>query len=400
MLLAQDGHARTNKIGEGIASGFLDGAILSPRYQKPESFEQYVREFMTENTNALVLFDPHFFVGTLGGNKLSQLENYTQYFHKELGRLSFSTKKIQEYVQQVIDYQIDLGVSKIISPSVMVRGFDDQWSQILLSLFIESIDYIKSKEMDISDLILSLPVTEFALKHDEEMSDFLDVLTQLDVGGFYIVVERETENNPQWEDYLALSNYMHFVNTLSNNDFKVYSGYSDLVGLLLVGVGATAISTGWWRSQKQFTVSSYMERSGGRQPRATYTSKALLNSIYVTPELQAVYEAGYISDVVGDNELDRDFRSNPGDQVETWTTHNTNQILQHWAVLHELIRELNEQDNVEARLKWLQEKIELAQAIYTRLRHEQIQFEPMTGPKHLSIWKEAIDRFQRGVFSA
>ncbi len=65
-------------------------------------------------------------------------------------------------------------------------------------------------------------------------------------------------------------------------------GYSDIIGLLYLCVGAYGIGTGWHNSSRKFTVQQrILPTTGGRLPRERYNSISLLNSILAS-ELDSI----------------------------------------------------------------------------------------------------------------
>ncbi len=289
MLYAQYGHAPSDKAHEGLGREILDGVVLDPRTHQPDKLVKIVSEFLRISPKADILFDSNFYVCSLQAQDKKGYMDLYPFDYRSLTRMDFTPGKIQEYVQKVLDFQIENGFSKFLSPSVIFPSFDGYWAQIALQLYVQSIEYAKS--IGVSDrLLLTLSVGESALREDEQLSEFLDNLTTLpDYKGYYIIVDRASENAPQWSDPSTLAGLLYMVNTLTNNDYEVVLGHTDLVGVLAKAVGANSVATGWWTNLKQFSRERYMGKRGGRPPRRTYTSGKLLNSVFIDPELQQVW---------------------------------------------------------------------------------------------------------------
>lgn len=61
-------------------------------------------------------------------------------------------------------------------------------------------------------------------------------------------------------------------NVRNCNFEEVSQGYTDLIGLPLYCSGVSTICTGWYNTQRRFSISDYIPRSGGKQPNRRYLS--------------------------------------------------------------------------------------------------------------------------------
>jgi len=390
MLFAQDGHQTSEKIKNGLKADIVDGAVLCPRTHSSQKLAEIFKTYSNEFSHKKFLLDPNFYVSLLPTEKIGQLDTYP-FFHARLRRTSFTAKNIQRYVKETIDYQLAIGFPDIISPGVIIPSFTSTWSQVALQLFAESLDYIKGKKVK-NKLLLCLPVRETALREDEQLGEYLDALTTLNVDGYYIFVERATQEAPQWSDPSTLAGLLYLVNALSKNDYRIIVGYIDIVGLLLRAVGATSIANGWWRTLKQFTNDKFIEKTGGHAPRAMYTSAALLNSIFIDPEMQAITEVGLNNEILSKTSFDNKLASDPTNQP--WSLEDS--VLHHWEVIKNFDKKIDELGSVNDKLNIVKQWIDKAQGLYTRLRSLNVDFETISGPSHLRVWKEAIILFEQG----
>lgn len=386
MLFAQDGHQTSEKIKRGLEENLIDGAIFCPRTHSSENLIQNIKACSKEFSHKNFFLDPNFYVGPLSPGKTGKLDSYP-FFHTPLRKTNFTSKNIQKYVKDTIDYQIKLGLTNLISPGVIIPSFNSDWSQIALQLFAESIDYVKSKKTK-SKLFLCLPIRESALREDEQLSEYLDGLTTLEADGFYIFVERATKEFLQWSDPSTLAGLLYLVRALSNNDYQIIIGYIDIVGLILRAVGADAIANGWWKNLKQFTRDRF-EQSGERPPRPIYTSGHLLGSIFIETELQPITEVGLAEEILSKTAFDSKLTKNPASQ--SWS--NKDSILHHWAVLKNLETKIEEADNS---IDLIKQWIDQAQALYVKIKSHGINLEAKSEPSHLKVWKEAITLFEKG----
>ena len=393
MLYAQYGHQPSDKVTEGLKRGLLNGVVLEPRTHQPEKLKEVIAEIREIAPKADLLFDTNFHALSLPAqDSIGKIGSYPFYYASLASRLDFTSKKISEYVSKVCDYQTENKFSKILSPSVIFASFTSYWAQIAIQLYLESLDYAKKKGFD-SKLLLTLPIGESALREDKQLSDFLDDLTTIETRGFFIIVDRSTQNAPQWSDPTTLSGLLYMINVLSENDYEVVLGHTDLVGVLAKAVGANSIANGWWKNLKQFSRNRYMGKRGGRPPRPTYTSETLLNSVFIDPELQQITELGLAEEIMALDKYDKTLKSDPVSQ--TWT--RTDSALQHWSVTKKLLEKIDDSQPLETRIETVKDLINDAQTAYSEARKKGVGFDYISGPAHLKVWLDAINLFQQGL---
>lgn len=388
LLYAQHGYRKSDKINRGFHGGILQGVIMSPRNESPGNLTSYISELYKTFPKVPILFDPQFYVSTVTPVRDGNLPDY-DYYQSELTRRNFTLRDITQYVRDTLDYQKGLPVSHIISPTVLFDDFRDPWSQIALHMAQESINYHGSLRKA-PPLLISLVISETALRSVDSLNEYLDLISLLNVQGFYIIIRRETTRyTPQMEPGI-LENLLYLVYTLSEiNEYKVVVGYADVIGILLQAVGAYATACGWFNSLRQFTLARFQPTTGGRAARARYTSIPLLNSILIIPELVSIYDVGMIDDVLTGTSFDSVLRSNPADA--NWILDQSS--MHHWEALSNTIKRIKK-SNVRDRIVTILKMIASARALYSRFSQNGVVFEQFSGPGHLDQWKRAISNFQ------
>ena len=363
---------------------------MCPRTRYATRLPDCFKELRAKYPEALFLLDPNFCVSAIGAQKKGQLETYP-FFPPQLRRSDFTPRKMQEHVRKVVDYQVDIDASAIVSPGLIIPSFTHANAQINLQLFDETHEYVAQSGQP-RDVLFCLPIAESALREEEQMQEYLADLTRLEGKGFYIFVERSTENSLWWSDPITLSNFMHLVYALNANGYEVYVGYTDLAGVLFEAVGATGLANGWWRSTRQFAQTRFEERFG-RRPRPQYTSVPLLSAVFVDPELQSIYEQGAIDEVISHSGFDDKLVTNPVGQ--SWEPDQS--ALHNWAVLDALCKEVGAGVDMPTRLALLRGKIASAQGLYAKLKAAGVPFDPSTNGSHLRVWEEAIMLFEQSI---
>ncbi|MFP4155982.1 MAG: hypothetical protein ACLFU4_00005, partial [Opitutales bacterium] len=64
-LYAQQGHGTGDKIQEGLARRWIDGAILSPKDNRLEKIKNHLRDIALQYPDADRMFDPQFYATLL-----------------------------------------------------------------------------------------------------------------------------------------------------------------------------------------------------------------------------------------------------------------------------------------------------------------------------------------------
>lgn len=141
-VLVQHGYGKSDKIERALDRGIADGVILHPRFEQPDRLEAYVRELRDGyGDDPVIVVDPHFFLSTFPEAPLTNLRDYP-YFEEGLNRRHLTgATNIRRYVKDTLDFQLRMPVSRLIAPTVYIDDLAGQWSQIALSLAVESLEY-------------------------------------------------------------------------------------------------------------------------------------------------------------------------------------------------------------------------------------------------------------------
>ena len=262
-IYAQHGYGKSDKIDHGIDKEFLNGVILSPKDETITNMKAYITTLKQKYGNIKILFDPQFYATTISPLKAGKLLQYP-YFEEELTRRDLSMPaSIKSYVDSVIGFQLECGLDEFVSPTVIIEDFQGVWSQIALNLAVESVEYLKNLGKN-NDLYISLCVSSEALKNRDAIDEYLDMISLLEVKGFYLLIESDNSGN-RMVDELSYENLLYLCYSLSEvNMFSVVVGYSDLVGIPLLCTGVDAIASGWFNGLNSFSFKKFQPSSGGR----------------------------------------------------------------------------------------------------------------------------------------
>jgi len=389
-LYAQHGYGKSTKIEKGIDANILSGIILSPKAEKPEKIKEFINHTKHNHPDIDIMFDPQFYIcgfsGDLSDGKLSEYP----YYISELSRANLSVpKNIQKYAKDVIDFQNELNVSKIVSPTILIDDFNGKQSQIAISLAYESISLLDAENR----LMISLCINENAFKNLDAMNEFLDIISLLDVKGFYLIIDRSNNIKEPLIDLNILTNIMKFCYVLATvNEFEVILGYTDLLSIPLITTGISATACGWHNGQKMFSEANFQRSNGGRRARKRYTSNQLMNSILIIPEMTTVNDFGKLKDIMSATIYDKILLTSPGDSA--WSDEIS--CLHNWSSLKILIDEIKSYETIGERLDCVTEKIVFANKLY-RMFSDKVPFEPKSNNSHLNVWLAAISEFRNQI---
>lgn len=382
-LYIQHGHGKSDKITTALDDGTIGGVVFGARNEKPEKLEAYLDEIREGYDGCELLLDPQFYVSALTPPNDRYLPEYP-YYAAGLTASDFTrVRDIRRYARKTLDYQVDLGLDSLVSPTVIFDSFSDRWHQIALNLADASLER-RDKLTDPPPLLLSFVFKEEALAATEEVNRFLDTVTQDDwnMDGFYLIVARSEKSYNQRFEPSRLAQYLYVVYVLGQvNGLRVVCGYTDFVGIPLRAVGADVFATGWNHSLRQFHRSNFIKRRPGGQPALVrYSSSPLFNSILLS-ELRNI-DVGHLGEVLSD----------VADPVSAgWTMPISQQ--HHWRTLHTLDASLS--GRVRPDLRNTVQHLRDADGLYTLLEAAAVQFGQNTGREHLMQWVRAIDEFQR-----
>jgi len=398
-VLAQCGYGRSSKIEKGLDNGVIHGAILSPRDETRDRLEEAIKQWAQDYPNAKLLFDPQFYAATLNAPRDGHLNEYDYYRNNSnLGRTSFSPSRVRRFVEECLNYQSNTFNGKLrflISPTILFDDFRDYWSQVSLNMAVESAEYYSKSLNGAPPLLVSIVVSEQAFQSLEAMEEFLDSLTKLDVAGFYLIIRRNANSLQSAMEAASLGRFMFFCYVLAKiNEYTIVVGYSDWHSFLLESVGVNFTACGWYQNLRQFSLARFLPSTGGRRPRKRYSSVPLLSSPLIHPELQDIYLAHFLSDVLSGSKHDNILANGPAVGEGNWSDETA--CLTHWHSLNNLSGQIAMHNTTADRILKALRLIQNARGLYLHLESVGVSFDPTTGPTHLDEWQDGVQEF-RGI---
>lgn len=384
-LLCQYGYGNGDKIEKGLSNSYIDGVVLSPRYKKPEEIKKYTAEINAKFQNRCKLFfDPQFYLCTVldvPAVKRGKLEDYP-YFEGNLSRKDLSNiMNVANLAQKTIEFQQEMNLEAYMTPTVMINDFNGRDAQIAINLAYSSFQVNEGHHT----ILVSLCIDEDAFKNREAMEEFLDSITAFDCDGFYVIIKKTSPDELIWEASV-LTNIMLFLYKLSFiNMYKVILGYSYLISLLFAACGNIDFASGWFKNLQVFSKDNYELRNGGRRPRPTYLTAKLLNSILLSPSVEALHHVGCDALYLSDSPFDRHL------SIDSWNLENS--CLHSWYVLKTNIDEIESISSITERCNYLQDMISIANENY-HLAERAVKDLNLASSNHYEIWKQSIESFR------
>ncbi len=378
-LYVQHGYGKGKMISEAIEANLVKGIIISPKDEKPENTTNLIKGIPS---NIEVLFDPQFQAFMIEGRNDGRLSEYPYYVQK-ISRLTLSdSENIIKFVKDCIDYQTNLGLSSVISPTVTITDFRDMYSQKALDFAIEA-----SKHIGKDKLLIGLVVKESAFSARADVDEYLRTLTEFDKArGFYLLIERANSDLEQHFNEEVLVNIMYFIFVLSKRaDFEVIVGYSDYVGLLYHAVGAHATACGWHNSLKLLSSKRFMPSQGGRPKLPRYSCNPLLTHLVFPQHMRTFDDEGMLNDILSGTNYDEWFIGDkePNPMI---------QCLTHWQALGRIIDRIDSIEGTKKRLEFVLDRILGAKSILNSFRAKIADVDTI-----LTIDFSYLDRWQESI---
>lgn len=348
-LYAQQGYGTgsgdSDRIIKGLEGSHIDGAIISPKDCALDRTMAQLARMEQEFPHADRLFDPQWYASVLAHDPDSRMgklisDDYPYFEARRRSQLE-SESQVRSDLEACLQFQTRLPVTSVIAPGIVIRERFNSVEAVIAKNYLRNARDVWNSVGDGRPLLGTLAIDAEALQDRHALEEFLAEITVLDLppNGFYLLVHQPTSEIPsELIDARTLAGWMLVNHSLSLNGFEVVNGYSDLLTPFLGAAGGAAGATGWFNTQKVFSLDRFAPPlPGGRRPVPRYLSTRLINSIRFD-ELQLL--RGRFPEIVNglstDDYYDPEEGSMPENQVE--------EVLQTW----ESIKSLDPTDQAEA----------------------------------------------------
>ncbi|MCP5547766.1 MAG: hypothetical protein H7A50_10385 [Akkermansiaceae bacterium] len=393
-LLAQHGYGNGGKIETGLEEGLIDGVIFGAKDIGPDKLAATLEKMEEGHPDSVRLFDPQFYASLIAaqpGARLGSLvgEGSHSYFESRRRRDLERDDLVVEDIINVLNYQLALPVSALIAPNIVIRRSFDSIEGTIAKTFLRC----AADEVEIDDgrpLYATLAVSAPALNDKIELQNFLQEITELEnpPDGFYLLLEKPDSAiiSPLTEPDI-LSRWMLMTYTLKLNGFHVINGYTDALSPYLAAAGSDAAATGWYNTQKNFSLKKFEPVSEfARRPIQRYTSAALLKSIRYT-ELHDLRDRfpEVMNGLSYDDCYDPDEGSAPDSPIS--------EALQNWQGIAAMNMHAVE-DDVDVSLENCRGALDEAEEIYGRIQEYGLTMRDRSSAAHIVAIREELDSFE------
>jgi len=394
-LLAQHGYGNGGKIERGLKEELIDGVIFGAKDISPSKLRERLEQLANNHPESVRLLDPQFYACLLAsrpGARLGSLvgDNSYSYFEARRRRDLEREEQVISDISDVMTYQRELPVTALIAPNIVIRRSFDSIEATIAKDFLRNACAVYSVEGDERPMYATLAVSTTALTDRIELQNFLQEITELEDPpiGFYLLLEKPDNSitSPLTEPDM-LARWMLVNHTLKLNGFEVINGYTDVLSPYLGAAGADAVATGWFNTQKSFSLKKFEPVSEfARRPVSRYTSCSLLKSIRST-------ELHDLRDIIPEvlNGLPFDDYYDPGEGSAPDSA--ADEALQNWEALRAM-NELPVASDVGQSLANCREALDEAEELYIRISDYGLTMRDRSGPAHIEAIRDELTEFE------
>ncbi|KBZ68613.1 hypothetical protein K875_01169 [Mycobacterium [tuberculosis] TKK-01-0051] len=382
MFYIQHGYGKSNKIEAVNELGRVAGVILSPTHEDVNALTNTAN--LCRGLGLRVMLDPQSYIYSTRPQGAAR-HHATHGIELTSMQWSASAATVGQHLTSVYSANSAISVeSPLISSAPFNQNLTDYWIPSSLQYARTATDLWQD-----TTVLATVAVSQSALSDWNQVADWLDALTTLDVAGFYLVVDRGNQPYPPgpWDPRI-LANVLRAIHTLACiNEYELVWGYADVDGILGIAAGATGVASGWSYGLRQFNVSRYTEdRTGGSTP----VPRLYLDRIFAdvrNNEATDIFEnpvgRELLPPVLPGEFPDGNFESltNPRAQV------------QHLVAVSLAVNEIAVSGNIEQRVSLVEERVGIGIEILTRLSQTGLALDPKYLSR-LASYREALTLFR------
>jgi hypothetical protein len=263
----QMGHNTSNMIECDEAKSF-GGAILSPVNEDENAMSVQIARCAAVNHN--VIFDPQLYYPTSDRGKLTNW----RYYPSDVDTADHSKPNWWKTICTDLAETCEiLGVDSIASPAIVPRAYSESYYGVVCDVFNELVDQVGEASREVIPTILAKP---------EDLSDgtrgaFLaSLVSGLDCKRCYVVFVTGVDPRRELAQRDDLLGCMNFIRDLESAGVRVVVGFTSTDVVLWRAAGATACATGKFFNLRRFTPGRFEEPSGGGGQLPYWTEHSLL----------------------------------------------------------------------------------------------------------------------------
>lgn len=402
-FLVQAGHLGKNRIYSSIDNDHLDGAVLSPSDETPDT-NQDIESRLSDN-DKLVLFDPHVYLPGQGDRPdLDEYDYHDEFLGEDYFSGIFQSKNNRvEFCELVIDAQDTLNVDAYISPAIHMDKLSndqlDDWTDLTES-------FIKTARREGRDIPIfaSLPVDGPQLNDRDQKNYLLNSATGLNPNGFYVSVMFEDRDiRLPLKGKENIESYLDLFMSLNMNRFETIAAHTHQIAHLLYAVGVDAVASGHYKNLRTFDTDRWISKEDEiRRTVIRYYSDSLLESIRPDNLLNELAEnTSFDLDKIREQSPYESglFDSSTTPATSGWA--NADAAWEHYLWSMYQIKEKYKEKTLDDRVQEAKDHVSRAEALYRQIDVSADQYTDEVDSEFYSDWSDILEdlsideKFQR-----
>ncbi|MGF2618649.1 serine/threonine protein kinase [Bacillus cereus] len=370
-------HTEKTLINNFASNHELDGIVFPanfiPKYQASYDF--------VRNIGKDTMLDP--LVYRLAYSKFSNTKSLVDLpyvldkFNKEMPR-DFNTEQACKHrAISTLEFQLQKEPTNLIAPFHFIEDLKSEWLNIDAKVFHECRLYINENKIP-QRLYAGLCINIESISDKESRREIINYLTRMGADGYILMLNINLNSNNKAHYYA----YAALVKMLSSQNKPIILSRINDFGLGLIGLGATAISSGIGYIES-FDESILMEETQAFGLKAKFYIPELMSS-FSEPQLRDIY----------DTELGKqfickcDYCKGSTDTRKLFSSSH-----QKYHYLYQRSKQMEQLNALELneRLPWFLEQLKTAEKHCQQLSKQGLKI----NFKHLSIWHESLSEASR-----
>ncbi len=305
-----------------------------------------------------------------------------------------------------VEFQAKLGCTSIILPAPLVYEREDEGATFgkWIDSGIEAADELEIAQPILATIAISDDtLNESAFTEGGFLESVIDQITaRNEIDGVYIVIaQTETPTHPFEITDKVVRAYIHLVlESLRCGIKNVITNFSDLIGFVTLGIGATAFASGPSFSLRSLNLESFRDDGGGI-PLPSFYSHKVAAEYRTESDLKKIAEHQLFRRIVDETETSQPLMEalrsgRSASDLPSWAESHNNLHAAHQHYIERLIIEGNRlkktrpRERYETILDWLESAEANALFVHKRLGIERLGRRP-----HVDHWLQIIDEVKK-----
>ncbi|WP_297082279.1 hypothetical protein [uncultured Demequina sp.] len=297
-LFVQHGYGKSDKLEQLARHMAVDGVVLSPKDESPQTLRQTAKDALTDSLTLLVDPQTYMYSTEPQGSGRCHADNGLPTSRVSWAQDAGAVSRLVDAVGQL---NADLGATRWVAPAPLQNLFVDEMTPLALQYARTA-----SGAWPEGSVYASLVIDQHAFADWSAIERWLTEATTLEVSGFYLIVTKSSSAYPPaaWEP-VHLANYLRLIYVLAEvADFDVVLGYADYEGVLGLACGASAMASGWSYSLRQLCPERWkVIQDGGAPPVSRVNMERLWSPVRAQADAEPVFESDLADMAFSEREL-------------------------------------------------------------------------------------------------